>query len=365
LYALSCNFNQLTELDVSGLPNLHHLFCMENQLISLDVRNCPAINTLYCYNNLDLTCVLVDDVEVAVTTISAVKDSFTQFSTNCSSSVGLTKIIASQCGATLTKLNDNVYADFVSNAQAYRFKITDLISNEIQIIDRPLRVFQFTTIANYAYGKTYKVEVAPKVNGIWLAYGSPCEVSTPLVTTQLQSSLCGSTITDLNKPLSANIVPYALGYRFKVTNNDTGQVAFIDRPIRSFMMSSVPGVPYGQSFSVEVAVKNTNGVYLSFGPVCQVYTGTMAKLENDRKNDFKTIVYPNPFDATTELHISTSSDEIIKFNVYDVLGRLVETKTMLDATLSPITIGSNYPSGVYILLLSQNDEVNTLRIVKR
>ncbi len=365
LYAISCGFNQLTTLDASDLPNLHHLFCHNNQLVNLDIRNSPSVNVIYSYANPDLTCILVDDVEIAVTTIGTVKDSFTQFSTNCTTELGPASVIPSQCGITLTKLNENIYANLIENAQAYRFKITDVANSTVQIIDRPLRVFQLTNTANYAYGKTYAIEVAPKINGVWLAYGIACEVTTPAITTQIQDTQCGSTFADLNSTLYANLVPYALGYRFRITLVTSGQVYTIDRPIRSLVLSSVPNIQYGHSFSVEVAVKNTNGVYMNFGPICQVYTGAMTKLQNEQKMDFKTIASPNPFDVTTQLYVTTSYDKTIELNIYDVLGRLVETKTIRNDNVNPIEIGSNYPSGVYMIVLSQNDELNTLRIIKR
>ncbi|PHS09692.1 MAG: hypothetical protein COA88_03690 [Kordia sp.] len=57
LSTLRCQFNTLTNLDLSNNTSLSSLFCSDNILISLIVPN--SINTLYCYNNslatLDLT----------------------------------------------------------------------------------------------------------------------------------------------------------------------------------------------------------------------------------------------------------------------------------------------------------------------
>lgn len=83
LYVLSCCYNNLTNLNVSGLNNLHQLYLFYNNLSFLDIRNTPSLNTLACYSNPSLTCILVNDVFVAQTTISTQKDSFTNFSTDC------------------------------------------------------------------------------------------------------------------------------------------------------------------------------------------------------------------------------------------------------------------------------------------
>jgi hypothetical protein len=59
LAQLDCEYNELTELDVSNFPLLQVLSCGYNQLTSLDVSNCKMLGLLYCYGNeltsLDLT----------------------------------------------------------------------------------------------------------------------------------------------------------------------------------------------------------------------------------------------------------------------------------------------------------------------
>ena len=56
---LDCSYNQLTSLDVSNCKMLGLLFCYANELTSLDVSNCKMLELLYCYGNeltsLDLT----------------------------------------------------------------------------------------------------------------------------------------------------------------------------------------------------------------------------------------------------------------------------------------------------------------------
>ena len=59
LMQLVCDYNELTELDVSNFPLLQVLDCSYNQLTSLDVSNCKMLGLLYCDVNeltsLDLT----------------------------------------------------------------------------------------------------------------------------------------------------------------------------------------------------------------------------------------------------------------------------------------------------------------------
>lgn len=59
LNELSCSFNKLTELNLSGLTQLTKLWCHRNQLTTLDVSGLTQLTTLWCYDNnltaLDIT----------------------------------------------------------------------------------------------------------------------------------------------------------------------------------------------------------------------------------------------------------------------------------------------------------------------
>ncbi len=65
LRTLEVRHNQITELDVSGLPNLTWLGCQGNGMVTLDASNCPKLSTIYCNDN-ELTSVNVqNDVKLA------------------------------------------------------------------------------------------------------------------------------------------------------------------------------------------------------------------------------------------------------------------------------------------------------------
>tara|TARA_R110002050_G_scaffold54303_4_gene122937 strand:+ start:23062 stop:24474 length:1413 start_codon:yes stop_codon:yes gene_type:complete len=51
LEVLSCENNQLTNLDVTNNTNLLHLFCNNNLLTNLDVTLHPNLEVLWCFNN--------------------------------------------------------------------------------------------------------------------------------------------------------------------------------------------------------------------------------------------------------------------------------------------------------------------------
>ncbi|MEZ4838855.1 carbohydrate binding domain-containing protein [Flavobacterium sp.] len=191
---------------------------------------------------------------------------------------GCTPIVSvvqpAQCGITLPTIDSYVYANLVAGAQGYRFRVTNLSTNEVQTIDRALRVFRFTQLTNYAFATEYSVEVSVRINNVWQPfYGTPCNVSTPDTTTQVQASQCNTVISNVNNAIFADIVPFATGYRFRVTNTlNPIDVQTIDRPIRDFRMNLLSNIQFNTTYNVEVAVRNTDGEYLSYGPVCNITT---------------------------------------------------------------------------------------------
>ena len=48
-----------------------------------------------------------------------------------------------------------------------------------------------------------------------------------------------------------------------------------------------------------------------------------------------------------------------------MLGRQVETRTVNAEDLATTTLGSNYAAGIYNMVISQDENVKTLRMVKR
>jgi hypothetical protein len=366
-----------------------------------------------------------------------------------------TNVINPLCGATLSAINQNIFANNIAGAQAYRFKVTDLLTNQVQIIDKQLRVFQLTQLATYAYDRTYKIEVAVRIANVWQSYGNACNVTTPIPFTNLVN--CAGTLALMNDNIIANNVPFATGYRFRIINTTTNAVDVIDRPIRDVRITLVTSPQYNTVYSIEVAVRNTNGVYLPYGPLCTVTTppipltkliasqcnsfpnlsdaifannfvgatiyrfkfenvslgfstvfdrpirtfvlnqvpgllpgitynvsvsievGTVfgpygdictlttpgALRTNDKSIDFEVVGYPNPYTDSFALELKTASQEFVQVRVYDMLGKLIDNQSIDSLSISDITFGANYPSGIYNVIVSQGTDSKIIRVIKR
>lgn len=78
LSSLSCDENNLTELDLSGNFNIDSIFCEHNQIQSINISNCYSLKRLTCDNNqitsLDLSNnTLLEEVSARINNISTLK----------------------------------------------------------------------------------------------------------------------------------------------------------------------------------------------------------------------------------------------------------------------------------------------------
>jgi hypothetical protein len=51
--------------------------------------------------------------------------------------------------------------------------------------------------------------------------------------------------------------------------------------------------------------------------------------------------------------------------VYDMIGKLVETRQFSTTEANNQEIGNNYQSGIYNVIVTQGEEMKTLRVIKK
>jgi hypothetical protein len=278
-------------------------------------------------------------------------------------------LVTTQCGAQLGLMTDVVYANLVSYATGYRFKVTNLTTNAVQTIDRTLREFRFNLLSNIPYNTLFKVEVAVRnTNGTYLPYGPSCNITTPLFpTTSLQDSQCDYVAASNNELVYAKLVANATNYRFNFTNTALSYGYTFDTVLRVFALNTVPGLTPNTTYSVKVAVK-IGGVWGPYNKVCTLTTpGTSKPITaiTSTETNFDATAYPNPFAANFKLNVTTTSAEALQVKVYDMLGKLIENSVIDPIEVRGFEVGNNYPSGVYNVIVSQGDQIKTLRVIKR
>ena len=110
---------------------------------------------------------------------------------------------------------------------------------------------------------------------------------------------------------------------------------------------------------------------------CRVYVGTTMpvvetitfKQESTsvmvQNQGMEVKIYPNPYTDNFNLSLSTANDSKVVVTVYDMIGRLIETRDINPRESAELKIGDKYPSGVYNVVVAQGEEVKTLKVVKR
>ena len=80
---------------------------------------------------------------------------------------------------------------------------------------------------------------------------------------------------------------------------------------------------------------------------------------------FEVIVVPNPSTYNFNLSVNSSSEERVNISVYDITGRLIDKADINPRAVSNLQLGEGYPSGVFTVIVSQQDYGKTIRIVKK
>jgi hypothetical protein len=80
---------------------------------------------------------------------------------------------------------------------------------------------------------------------------------------------------------------------------------------------------------------------------------------------FGVAVYPNPSSESFNFNLSTSSEESVRVVVYDMTGKLVDSREVTPSEVSELQVGDRYPSGVYNMIVTQGENTKTLRVIKR
>jgi hypothetical protein len=301
-------------------------------------------------------------------------------------SIPLTTMASPTCGSTVAALNANISATAASYATGYRFRIRLFADNG------PTPTYYFTAISasrfssltafqsiTIAYNTAYSISVEYSIlNGsstVWSGFGPECKVTTPFFpTTSLVPSQCGlATPTSLTQQL--NITPYPGFPHYKVLLEEvSGEdvVNFQEREITYsyFKLSDFSIAQEGKNYQISVAIK-LNGVFGDYSTACDLFTAV-----NGDGNDegggivktmlpFKATAYPNPFANNFMLDVKTESQSTVNLKVYDMVGRMIEQRDVRISDMEATTIGSQYPSGVYNVVVSQEDSVQTVRVVKR
>jgi hypothetical protein len=280
-----------------------------------------------------------------------------------------TKINSTFCGTTLAAINTKIPANVILNASGYRFEITT--GGVTTVYDSSTYNFILAQSgAAVNYGTTYSIRVAAaSLNGIYGNYGASCDVSTPALvtnnipTTTIQPSFCGATLAALNTKIGAVPVYGATKGRYEVTIAGGSPVVY-EVAASNFMLSQTGvAVLYNTAYSIRVAAF-VGGVWGDYGASCTVTTPAAPGARLKAKS-FEVSAYPNPFDTAFNLSLETPNKEDVTIAVYDMMGKLVETHQVNPMEIENLQIGNNFAAGIYNVIVSQANEMQAIRLIRK
>ena len=274
------------------------------------------------------------------------------------------------CGSTLTDINQSIFCNQVAGASGYRFRVRNGAAL-VGVVNTTVNRFSLVAlgISNIAFGTTYTVDVLLAFGGTPrpdAEYGDACSITTPATpgTSRVIQPTCGSTINALWTTIFAQQVVGAQGYKFVVTNGaQTREYATINPRFQLPLLAG--GAAANTAYSIRVDVLYALS-YVQGTVLCTITTSpTATRQTNSALAIYEVNAYPNPYAETFKLNVNTSSEDQVGVRVYDMLGREVEARQASVANITNLEIGSQYPSGVYNIIVTQGSNVKTLRVIKR
>ncbi len=298
-----------------------------------------------------------------------------------------TVLAATSCGATLAQMNSIIRAAVVPSAISYEFEVS-LIEGAVAVetttlvkTGESLNLLQLTGIS-IKYGAEYsvrvKVQVPTSSGPQWSTeYGTACSVFTPLAP-EASIEGCGAETGIAPAAMTTTVYASPIGgatqYKFTLTDGMAYTQTYTT-PSRYFKLSNfnaLQALTPGGTYSVTVEVQ-IYGFYYP-GKDCNILVPggapivpfTRAVVDTDNAmGEFKAVAYPNPFNNSFALDLRTSSTNPVSIAIYDMTGRLLETNEYKADSLAKQTIGERYPAGVYNVIVTQGENMQTVRVVKK
>lgn len=313
-------------------------------------------------------------------------------------SVPTIQVSSTFCGGTLAAIDTRIYVEQVNSATLYRFKISKVgLAGDERFVEREFYGFKLhmvpTTpgeVGYVSYNSSYLVSVQARVviggQEVWSDYGAVCTVTTPdLPTTFIADTYCDLEVSDINQRIYATWFSGATQYRFLLEEVMAGEgdedeiILYSQTQTKNknyFTLNMFTGLQLGVTYRVRVAL-GFNG---EFGPYgvgedCSVTYVTAVEPEPLMRTTedttiastihFSAMAYPNPFNNSFNLDVKGIQAIPVQITVYDMMGRLLESTTITVDQANNTSIGTNYPKGVYNVVVTQGEEVKMIRVIKQ
>ena len=126
--------------------------------------------------------------------------------------------------------------------------------------------------------------------------------------------------------------------------------------VSSFSAVGINGAFVAANSTTEIG---SPGVYLISNPNLSTVDSSI------NTNGLQLIAYPNPTGSNFQLNLITRNQEKVEIKIYDMTGRLLESHNVNAVDVNNQKMGSNFPSGIYNILVNQGDFSKSVRVIKK
>ncbi len=300
-----------------------------------------------------------------------------------------TSLWSGSCGSSPATFVSGIFANAVNGATQYEYRLSNSSLSYTSTVVRSGTNFNLSMFAGVQNSTTYTCDVRVFVGGSWGNYGTTCTLNSPgIPTTSLSPGSCNtSPASYYTVGLFVNQVAGATQYEYTLYNTANSYTSVITRSASNFnlgMFSPLPAV--STTYSVIVRVNQGSG-FGSYGPLCTVTSpGTQAKLGGSAEVEFAentsnqsalkvagglndalldAIVFPNPAKESFKVLLTNYEvNQAVTINVYDALGRLMDSKTEQAEVISNFNLGADYAKGIYNVVVMQGNTIKNFKVVK-
>ena len=289
----------------------------------------------------------------------------------------------------VTSLNNSIFINNANTSCTLNVEAKNTATNVVTgFVGGPYHTSFNMNHSGIVYGGNYVIRLSNySLNGspVWGAY-SNCSltmpVSPPPIVVYNPLEICGQVITS-NTSIRASAGTWAgqtaTSYRFNITYNSVvysvvvpaygaggyGAATLNYNFVDAFgnPLPRVAGYTYAVTIDFLFQGNWINGntatpcTFTTTNPYTRMASGTEAAIE--------TTAYPNPFANNFKISFSSQSEMPVEVKVFDMLGRLMESHQTDAKSINDLEIGNGYQSATYNILVTQGENVNTLRVVKR
>lgn len=277
---------------------------------------------------------------------------------------------------TLGSLWDSSY---ISGANGYplHVQVRDTTTSNLYDFAGATNIFNMNH-TGIEFGHTYQVRVANyTIGGVW-QYGpwSTCTVTTPAgppaIGVYNSAEICGKVITNTWTAIRGNITGWAgiapTAYRFTITTGGIPHTITVSTHPSAVNLHSAfsPALPIAVSTTYSVTVDyQWGGNWINGTDVCTFTTGNPIFRMASGAVVSEPVAYPNPFADNFKINFNSESDTAVEVKVFDMLGRMIESHQTDAKSIGNLEIGNGYQSGIYNILVTQDGNVNSIRVIKQ